>query len=52
MYGLINKWDKALELLDKAWEIDKNELKIYDTIDEMYVFNKEELIGNLERLID
>lgn len=52
MYSLINKWDKALELLDKAWEIDKNELKIYDTIDEMYVFNKEELIGNLERLID
>ncbi|WP_418222572.1 tetratricopeptide repeat protein [Clostridium isatidis] len=52
MYTLINNWDKALELLDKAWEIDKNELKIYDTIEEMYLFNKEELIKNLERLVN
>lgn len=51
MYSLINNWDKALELLDKAWEIDKNELKIYDTIEEMYLFNKNKLIENLEKLL-
>ncbi|WP_288221111.1 tetratricopeptide repeat protein [uncultured Clostridium sp.] len=51
MNMLINRWDKGLELLKSAWELDKNELKIYYVIESIYEFDKDSLIKELETKI-
>ena len=52
MNMLINRWDKGLELLKDAWYLDKNELKIYDVIEDMYSFNNEKLIESIQAKIE
>lgn len=52
MNMLINRWDKGLELLKDAWYLDKNELKIYDVIEDMSSFNSEKLIESIQDKIE
>ena len=51
MKMMVNEYDEGLELLKKAFNIDKNELKIYDVIDNICSFDKESLINSLEENI-
>lgn len=48
MNMMVNRWDKGIELLKDAWSLDKNELKIYNVLESMYLFNKDSLINTLE----
>lgn len=48
MNMLLGKWDNGIELLEKAWNLDKNELKIYYVIESIYEFDKTSLIEELE----
>lgn len=48
---MIDRWDKGLELLKSAMEIDKNELKIYDVINNIYVYDSEKLTKRLEEKV-
>lgn len=52
MNMLLNKWDEGLALLNKALSIDKNEIKIYEVLEEMKVFNEEALIESLNNRIE
>ena len=52
MNMLINKWDEGLSLLDKGLAIDKNEIKIYEVIEEMKTFDKTTLIEKLNKAIE
>ena len=48
---MVDRWDKGLELLKSAMEIDKNELKIYDVINNIYAYDKDKLIKTLEEKV-
>ncbi|MDV4151703.1 hypothetical protein R0131_12815 [Clostridium sp. AL.422] len=48
---LINRWDNGLELLKDAWNLDQNDLKVYNVISDMYLFDKDSLINTLENMI-
>lgn len=52
MNMLINRWDKGLELLKDAWYLDRNEMKIYDVIDDMVSFNNEKIIESIQDMIN
>lgn len=52
MNMLINRWENGLELLKDAWNLDRNEMKIYDVIDDMYSFDKDMLIKSIEKKIE
>ena len=49
---MLDRWDKGLELLKSAMEIDKNELKIYDVINNIYVYDSEKLTKRLEEKVN
>lgn len=51
MNMLTNRWDDGIDLLKDAWNLDKNELKIYNVINSMYLFDKDSLITTLENKI-
>lgn len=51
MNMLVGNFDKGLELLNKAWNIDVNELKIYHVIESIYEFDKDTLVNELENKI-
>lgn len=48
MKGLLGDFDGAIELLKEAVNIDPNEILIYDTIEELFVFDSKMLIETLE----
>ena len=48
---LTNRWDKGIDLLKDAWNLDKNELKIYNVINSIYLFDKDSLITTLKNKI-
>lgn len=48
MKMLTKNYNEGLDLLKDAINIDKNELKIYDVVDNIYAFNKDELIDSLK----
>jgi Tfp pilus assembly protein PilF len=52
MNMLINKWDEGLSLLNKGLAIDKNEIKIYEVLEEMKTFDKTTLIEKLNKTIE
>lgn len=49
---LINRWDKGIDLLKDAWNIDNNDIKIFNVIREMYLFDKDSLIEELKNRIN
>ena len=49
---LINKWDNGIELLRDAWDIDNNDLNIFNVIRKMYIYDKDSLIDTLENKIN
>lgn len=52
MNMLVNKWDEGLSLLNKAFAIDKNEIKVYEVLEEMKTFNEDILIESLNNIIE
>lgn len=52
MNMLINRWDKGIELLKDAWYLDKDEMKIYDVIEDMALFDREKLIESIQTIMD
>jgi tetratricopeptide (TPR) repeat protein len=52
MNMMINRLDNGIELLKKAWLLDKNELKIYNVLESMYMFDKDSLINVLEEKLE
>ena len=49
---LTGEFDEGLKLLKDAINIDEDELKIYDVIDNIYAFNKDKLIDLLNEKIE
>lgn len=49
---LLNKWDEGLHLLERALAIDKNEIKIYEVIEEVQTFDENMLIESLNNIIE
>lgn len=49
---LINRWDKGIDLLKDAWNIDNNDIKIFNVIRAMYLFDKDSLIDALKNRIN
>lgn len=49
---LINRWDKGIDLLKDAWNIDNNDIKIFNVIRAMYLFDKDSLIDTLKNRIN
>jgi tetratricopeptide (TPR) repeat protein len=50
MLMLLDQWDEGLKLLRDAWTIDKDEYKIYDTLSQIAVYNKDKLLENVTGL--
>jgi len=48
MNGLLGDFDKSIDLLNEAFNINPNEILIYDTIEELMEFNSEAFITALE----
>lgn len=48
---MVDRWSKGIELLKSAWEIDKNEIKIYDVINNIDSYNREKLIETIEEKV-
>ncbi len=49
---LINRWDIALSLLKDAWNVDNNDIKIFNVVREMYIYDKDSLIETLKNMIE
>lgn len=49
MKMLVEKWDEGFTLLENAWNLDKDEYKVYDVLAQIAAYNKNDL---LEKLID
>lgn len=50
MNMLINKWDEGFEYLKKAWNLNKDEVKVFDIISQEASYDKEKIINKLEEL--
>lgn len=50
MVMLLGDWDNGFKLLREAWDIDKDEYKIYDTISQIAVYNKDKLLESVTDL--
>jgi predicted Zn-dependent protease len=46
----VEEWDKAFENLKKAWNIDKDEYKIYDVLAQASSFNKDNVLEKISAL--
>lgn len=49
MLMLLDQWDEGFKLLSQAWNLDKDEYKLYDTLSQISVYNKDKL---LEKITD
>lgn len=49
---LINEWDNGIDLLKDAWDIDNNDLNIFNAIRKMYIYDKDSLIDTLKNKIN
>ena len=50
MNMLINKWDEGFEYLKKAWNLNKDEVKVFDIISQEASYDKEKIINKLKEL--
>lgn len=50
MNMLVNKWDKGLEYLKKAWHLNKDEVKVFDIISQEASYDKQTIINKLKEL--
>ncbi len=52
MLILIDKWDDGFKALKEAWNLDKDEYKVYDIIAQIAAYNRDELIQKIAKLIE
>lgn len=50
MNMLVNNWDVAIMQLEKAWELDKDEIKIMEVLEDITVINKKVVTEKFETL--
>lgn len=50
MILLLGQWDDGLKALRDAWNLDKDEYKIYDTLSQIAVYNKDALLEKITQL--
>ncbi|MDY4077634.1 MAG: hypothetical protein SOY42_02410 [Clostridium sp.] len=50
MNMLINNWDEGFEYLKKAWNLNKDEVKVFDIISQEASYDKEKIINKLKEL--
>lgn len=47
---MVDNWDKGFELLNKAWYANKDEIKVFDVVSQVAVYNNDELLRRLVAL--
>lgn len=47
MLMLLGQWDDGLQALRTAWGLDRDEYKIYDTLSQIAVYNKDDLLEKI-----
>lgn len=50
MLMLLGQWDDGLQALRTAWGLDRDEYKIYDTLSQIAVYNKDDLLEKVTAL--
>ena len=50
MLMLVGKWEEGYKELKRAWELDKDEYKIYDVLAQISLYNKDSLLQNITAL--
>lgn len=50
MLMLVNSWNEGFDELKRAWDLDKDEVKVYDVLAQISVYNKDMLLENLDKL--
>lgn len=50
MLMLLGQWDDGLQALRTAWGLDRDEYKIYDTLSQIAVYNKDDLLQKVTAL--
>ncbi len=50
MLMLVSKWEEGYSELRRAWELDKDEYKIYDVLAQISLYNKDFLLQNITAL--
>ena len=50
MLMLIGKWEEGYSELRRAWELDRDEYKIYDVLAQISLYNKDSLLQNITAL--
>jgi tetratricopeptide (TPR) repeat protein len=50
MSMIINNFDKGFSLLKNAWDMDKNEIKVFDVISQAADYNKNDIIDKISKL--
>jgi len=50
MLMVINDWEQGLQVLKNAWEIDKDELKVYDVLAQISVYNRDLILEKVSNL--
>ncbi|MBZ9688875.1 hypothetical protein G9F72_021385 [Clostridium estertheticum] len=50
MLMLVGKWEEGYSVLKNAWELNKDEYKIYDVLAQVALYNKDSLLQNITAL--
>jgi len=50
MLMLVGKWEEGYKELKRAWELNKDEYKIYDVLAQISLYNKDSLLQNITAL--
>ena len=50
MLMLVDKWEEGYSELKRAWELNKDEYKIYDVLAQISLYNKDSLLQNITAL--
>lgn len=50
MNMLVDKWDEGFEYLKKAWDLNKDEVKVFDIISQEASYDRDEIINKLTKL--
>lgn len=50
MNMLLDKWDEGFQILENAWNADKDEYKVYDVISQIAAYNKNSFIEKIYNL--
>lgn len=50
MYMLIDEWDKGFKYLKEAWELNKDEIKVFDVIQQITAYENIDVVKKIKKL--